>query len=361
MSMYHNAHHLKSLTNTAVVLILVISLGCFSPKSDSPGGLDNSTISYPGVSPEVGWWRDAVFYEIFVRSFADSNGDGIGDFRGLTEKLDYLNDGDSQTSNDLGVNAVWLMPVFSSPSYHGYDVVDYKAVEPDYGTLQDFDAFVQAAHDRGIRIILDYDLNHASSQHPTFISSKTRGSPDRDKFIWRDVAPTGWSRPWDGQPVWHQEGDAFYYGLFWSGMPDWNLANPEVEAMHLDNMRFWMRRGIDGFRVDAARHHFESADGVLVDQPESHALIKRLRAALATDFPYTLLVAEAWADIETVAAYYGEGDLYQLAFGFDTAGAIINSINNGLRDNLNQTILRARCYDWLLIFFSPICGKIRQC
>ena len=115
MSMHNNVHRFKALTNTAVVLILVVSLGCFSPKSDSPEGLDNSTISYPGVSPEVGWWRDAVFYEIFVRSFADSNGDGIGDFRGLTEKLDYLNDGDPQTSNDLGVNAVWLMPVFSSP------------------------------------------------------------------------------------------------------------------------------------------------------------------------------------------------------------------------------------------------------
>jgi len=270
MLVCRNFFRFKNVTIWTIVLLLISSLSCSAPNTGSSDGSDNTTFAYPGVPPEVGWWHDAVFYEIFVRSFADSNGDGIGDFRGLTEKLDYLNDGDPKTSNDLGINAVWLMPVFSSPSYHGYDVVDYKAVEPDYGSLKDFDAFVRAAHERGIRVILDYVPNHASSQHPLFVSSKNRNSPDRDKFIWRDVPPEGWNRPWDGQPVWYQAGDAYYYGLFWSGMPDWNLANPNVEAMHLDNMRFWMKRGIDGFRIDAARHFFESEDGVLVDQALEH-------------------------------------------------------------------------------------------
>jgi len=338
---YCNAHHTKVLAYWTIILTLIAGIGCSTSNTKSPEGSDKASFVYPGIPPEVGWWHDAVFYEIFVRSFADSNGDGIGDFRGLTEKLDYLNDGDPQTSNDLGINAVWLMPVFSSPSYHGYDVVDYKAVEPDYGSLEDFDAFVRAAHDRGIRVILDYVPNHASSQHPMFVSSKTKNSPDRNKFIWRDVPPEGWSRPWDGQPVWYQEGDAFYYGLFWSGMPDWNFTNPEVEAMHLDNMRFWMKRGIDGFRIDAAPYLFESEDGELSDQPETHALIKRLHAALTADFPYTLLVAEAWANIETVATYYDEGDQYQLAFGFDTHQAIIDSVNKGTSTDLNQIILNA--------------------
>jgi len=342
MLRYGNTHYTNILAYWAIILIAIAFGGCSTPNSDPPDVADNFSFVYPGTAPDEGWWRDAVFYEIFVRSFADSNGDGIGDFRGLTEKLDYLNDGDPKTSNDLAINAVWLMPVFSSPSYHGYDVGDYKAVEPDYGSLEDFDAFIRAAHDRGIRVILDYVPNHASSQHPLFISSKTQNSPDRDKFIWRDVSPD-WKQPWPGgQSVWHQEGDAFFYGLFGDGMPDWNLANPEVEAMHLDNMRFWMRRGIDGFRIDAARCFFESEDGALLDQIESHALIKRLRAALVADFPYTLLVAEVWgADTETVAAYYGEGDLYQLAFGFDTSGAIIDSVNKGLSADLNQTILKA--------------------
>jgi alpha-amylase len=273
-----------------------------------------------------GWWREATFYEIFVRSFADSDGDGIGDFRGLTAKLDVLNDGDPNTDTDLGVTGLWLMPVFASPSYHGYDVTDYRRINPDYGTEADFDAFLAAAHARGIRVILDLMINHSSSQHPWFLDARSGPDADhRDFYLWRDDDP-GWTQPWSPNPVWHPTESGYYYGLFWGGMPDLDLANPEVEAEVLAIMDHWLDRGVDGFRLDAARHYFESDDGVLVDQPEVHPFMRRLRRAVAAEHPDALFVAEVWSDVSTVAPYFGEGgDEFQLAFGFDSAGSIVNA------------------------------------
>src|SRR5713226_8296436 len=145
----------------------------------------------------AGWWRDKVFYEVFVRSFADSDGDGVGDLKGLTAHLGYLNDGDPNTSTDLGIDAVWLMPVFPSPSYHGYDVTDYRAINPRYGTLDDFDALLKAAHQRGIKVILDMVLNHSSSQHPWFVDSmQGKDAPKRYWYDWSDTDP-GWRQPWN--------------------------------------------------------------------------------------------------------------------------------------------------------------------
>ncbi|MBI5067727.1 MAG: alpha-amylase [Deltaproteobacteria bacterium] len=259
-----------------------------------------------------------------MRSFADSNGDRVGDLAGLTQKLDYLNDGDPATAGDLGVGAVWLMPIFPSPSYHGYDVTDYRSVNPVYGTLADFDAFVAAAHRRGIRVILDMVVNHSSSQHPWFALSRNPSDAKRTWYSWRDAAPTsGWLQPWagGGRAWWPLDG-AYYWGLFGSGMPDLNLASPAVEAEMLDVLRFWLARGVDGFRLDAVRHFFESADGVVVDQPETHAFLRRLRSALSPEYPGVLLVAEAWTNLETVSSYYGAGDETQLAFAFDLADAV---------------------------------------
>lgn len=287
--------------------------------------------------PNAGWWRDAVFYEIFVRSFADSDGDGIGDFKGLTEKLDYLNDGDPATNTDLGVDAVWLMPIHPSPSYHGYDVTDYTAVNPEYGTLEDFDAFIAAAKARGIKVVIDFVMNHSSREHPWFINA--RGGADASKrgwYTWRDKDP-GWTQPWGPGPVWHKAGDAYYYGLFWGGMPDLNLSNPAVEAEMIRSMRFWLDRGVAGFRVDAARHFFESADGKLSDQPEAHALMRRVRKALQESHPEAFLIGEIWTDAETVATYGGDKDEFQMAFGFDTAGALKESARDGLKAAFNQT------------------------
>ena len=166
-----------------LILVIVFALVLSACMPETPVTQPAATATQPAATPTEqvameqtpeparGWWNDIVFYEIFVRSFYDSNGDGIGDFRGIVEKLDYLNDGDPNTTTDLGISGIWLMPIFPSPSYHGYDVTDYQNVNPDYGTLQDFQDMVKACHERGIRVIIDFVVNHTSSDHPCFVSS----------------------------------------------------------------------------------------------------------------------------------------------------------------------------------------------
>ena len=187
----------------------------------TPDPLFTGTNDYP-------WWNDTVFYEIFVRSFYDSDGNGIGDLNGVIEKLDYLNDGDPTTSEDLGVTGIWLMPIMVSPSYHGYDVVDYFQVDPDYGTNEDFLRLMDEAHARGIRVIVDLVMNHTSNAHPWFLDSQNPDSDKREWYIWADENP-GYRGP-DGQVVWHNNPSGYYYGIFWSGMPDLNYENPDVTA-----------------------------------------------------------------------------------------------------------------------------------
>ncbi len=273
----------------------------------------------------TGWWKGAVVYEVFVRSFADSDGDGTGDLKGLTARLDYLNDGDPGTTTDLGVDAVWLMPIFPSPSYHGYDVADYRSVNPQYGTLGDFDAFVAAAHQRGIRVILDMVLNHSSSQHPWFLDSASGpAAAKRDWYVWSATDP-GWFRPFGSGSDWYLLNGAYYYGIFSPFMPDMNLGNPAVEAELTDAMKFWLARGVDGFRLDAVRYYFASGPLAQQDQPDTHAFLRRLRQAL----PAALLVDEAWAPATIVATYYGKGDEAQLAFSFDLAAALVSAGSTG--------------------------------
>jgi len=177
------------------------------------------------------WFEGAVFYEVFVRSFKDSDGDGIGDLNGLIEKLDTLNDGNPNTTTDLGVDALWLMPVFESPSYHGYDTLDYETIEKDYGTNADFQRLLAEAHRRGIKVIVDLVLNHTAVQHPWFVeSASSPTSPRRDWYVWSKTNP-GWGKPWDAKsPSWYLLNGEYYYGLFWSGMPDLNWKNPAVRA-----------------------------------------------------------------------------------------------------------------------------------
>ena len=313
---------------------LALACGCggSSPATTPPV---SGTIT-PNTS---GWWRDKVFYEVFVRSFADSDGDGIGDLNGLTAHLDYLNDGDPATTTDLGVDALWLMPIFKSPSDHGYDVTDYRSINPQYGTLADFDALIAAAHHRGIRVVLDMVLNHSSSQHPWFQASKQGASNEkRDWYVWRSDNP-GWTQPWGGsQQVWYSLGGSYYYAVFWSQMPDLNLANPAVEAELVATMKYWLARGVDGFRLDAVRYYLESADGGQADQPATHAFLRRIRLALQTDYPGALLVAEAWSSAQSQASYYGRGDEVQLAFSFEQADAILSSIRAGASAGLESSL-----------------------
>ncbi len=298
-----------------------------SSAAASPSAASGPSCPTPTAAPApVGWWQDRVFYETFVRSFSDSDGDGIGDLQGLTSKLDYLNDGDPDTTDDLGVTAIWLMPVDTSPSYHGYDVTDYKTVEPDYGTNEDFKALVAAAHERGIEIVVDFVINHTSVEHPWFKDSETAGSKHDDWYVWSDDDP-GIVSP-DGRQVWYAEGDRYYYGYFWEGMPDLNLRN-EVVTDELDSVaRFWVdEMGAAGFRLDAARYLVED-DATLADTPETHAWLQGFKERLQADDPEALVLGEVWDTTSNVSSYVNDGSL-DLAFDFDLASKMVGSVTQG--------------------------------
>ena len=263
------------------------------------------------------WWNDAVFYEIFVRSFADSGRDGVGDFNGIIEKLDYLNDGDPATTTDLGVTGLWLMPIHPSPSYHGYDVTDYYAVNPQYGTLQDFRRLLEEAHRRGIRVLIDLVINHSSRQHDWFQQSRSPDSPYRDWYRWLPADP--------GRAGWRASSNGAYYGYFDAGMPDLNYENPAVSAKMLDVVRFWLQDvGVDGFRVDGARYLIEEGDS-LADSAATHAWYKDFHQFYKSLNPDALVVGEAWTDT-TAAAKYVNGQEFDLVFDFDLARGFVKGV-----------------------------------
>jgi len=289
-----------------------------APSAPSAAGLLDSTDS-------PGWWRDRVFYEVFVRSFADSNGDGVGDLAGVTAHLDYLNDGDPATTTDLGVNGIWLMPVDEAASYHGYDSIDLKAVEQDYGTLADMQALVVAAHQRGIAVVTDLVLNHTSDDDPWFLDSESAGAAHRDWYVWSDADP-GYGGP-DGQSVWHPGADGFYYGVFGPDLPDLNLTNPMVTAALVDAARFWLTDvGVDGFRLDAIKHLVEQGKDQ-VNTASTHAWLRDFRAAVTSLKPSALLVGEVY-DVTAASSQYVPEDVDQV-FDFELAGATVDAIARG--------------------------------
>jgi glycosidase len=223
------------------------------------------------AAPPAGWQHGA-FMEIFVRAYQDSDGDGIGDLRGLTQRLPYL--------RELGVSGLWLMPITaSSDRDHGYATTDFRALEPQYGSMADFDAFIRAAHRQGIGVIMDYVVNHASREHPMFRQALQQGSGSRyrDWFVWQQPAPEGWDiwgkNPWYAAP----DGSSHYFGTFGPHMPDFNLRHRPVLDYHLASLRFWLDRGLDGFRLDAVPHLVENSAKDWNDQPESRRLTKRLQ------------------------------------------------------------------------------------
>jgi alpha-amylase len=280
-------------------------------------GMPEGTDGYP-------WWNDTVFYEIFMRSFYDSNGDGIGDLNGITAKLDYLNDGNPETTTDLGITGIWLMPINPSPSYHGYDVTDYYGINPDYGTMDEFKNFLNEAHIRGIRVIMDLVLNHTSNKHPWFTSSWDPSSPYHDWYIWSDTKPA-YNGP-SGQVVWHPSHGQYYYGLFWDQMPDLNYTNPAVTTEMNNVVKFWLNVGVDGFRLDAARHLIEQ--GALQENTDAtHAWYENFRPYYKSINPDAVTVGEIWDDLNAVKEYI-QGDELDLAFQFNLANAFITSAND---------------------------------
>jgi glycosidase len=282
------------------------------------------------------WAHGAVFYEVFVRSFQDSDGDGKGDLKGLISRLDLLNDGKPETTTDLGVDALWLMPVFESPSYHGYDTTNYGMIEPDYGTNTDFLRLLDEAHRRGIRVIVDLVVNHSGVGHPWFVSAAgSPASPFRDFYVWSATDP-GWKQPWGGNTgTWHRSGDSYYYGVFWSGMPDLNWRSPALREEMKRIASLWLERGVDGFRLDATRYLVEDGAGPLqADTSETHAALKDFAAHVRRVKPGALLVGENWADTRTIATYYGSpsvpgGDELPASFDFPLSERILSALAQG--------------------------------
>lgn len=268
-----------------------------------------------------------VYYELYVNSFYDTNKDGHGDLKGIIEKLDYLNDGNNHTKKDLGVDALWLMPIFPSPTYHKYDTTDYYNVDPQYGTLEDFRNMTSEAHKRGVKVILDLALNHTSNQHPWFQAAvKDKNSPYRDYYIWADEnTDLNEKGPW-GQQLWYEthpgSGD-YYYALFIDFMPDLNLDNPKVHEEAKKIGKFWLDQGADGFRLDAAMHLYSD------DIPKNVDFWNEWRQSLREVNPDVYTIGEIWDRPNMIAPYLQGLDS---AFNFDLSEKIINAVQSG-QDN----------------------------
>jgi alpha-glucosidase len=273
------------------------------------------------------WWRNGIFYQIYPRSFQDSDGDGVGDLTGIIHRLPYL--------LTLGVDAIWLSPIFTSPmADFGYDIADYTGIDPLFGTMDDFDALVKAAHDSGLKVILDLVPNHTSDQHPWFLEARrSRGDPRRDWYIWRDGRPDGgppnnWLSEFGGSAWAYDEAtDQYYYHAFLAQQPDLNWRNPAVRSAIFDVMRFWLRQGVDGFRVDVLWHLIKDAEfrdnppnpgyregrppheriltRYSADQPEVHEVVAEMRGVL-DEFGDRVLIGEIYLPTERLVAYYGK-------------------------------------------------------
>lgn len=296
----------RAVKHSATLLALTVGCALAAPIDLSPvPAIDSRSQLAPG-------WQHGAFIEIFVRGYQDSNGDGIGDLRGLTQRLDYL--------KDLGVKGIWLMPITASADHdHGYATTDFRAIEPAYGSLADFDELLKQAHQRGIGVIIDYVVNHSAKEHPLFEQSTLgRDNPYRDWYVWQDLAPVGWNI-WGKNP-WFTTPNGAYYGTFGPHMPDFNLRNQAVVDYHMSSLRFWLNRGLDGFRLDAVPHLIENDAAHWNDQPESRRLTGEF-AALIRSYPGRHVVCEATANPKVYAA----PDICGSAFAFGHEGNIIKA------------------------------------
>ncbi len=284
------------------------------------------------------WYKDAIFYELHVRAFYDSNADGIGDLPGLTEKLDYL-----QT---LGVNCLWLLPIYPSPRKDdGYDIADYYNIDPAYGTMQDFENFIHAAHQRGLRVIMDLVLNHTSDQHPWFQAARaSKDSPYRDYYVWSDTdqkyadariifldtEPSNWT--------WDEQAGQYYWHRFYASQPDLNYDNPAVRQEMLRVADFWLQKGIDGFRADAVPYLIEREGSNCENLPETHDYLKQLRAHIDEGYPGRILLCEANQSPQDVRPYFGEGDEFHMGFHFPLMPRIYMSLQKETIRDLQEIL-----------------------
>jgi maltose alpha-D-glucosyltransferase/alpha-amylase len=292
------------------------------------------------MTNNIPWYKNAIFYEVYVRAYSDSNGDGHGDLRGLTNKLDYL--------KDLGVDCLWLLPIFPSPlKDDGYDIADYYHVLPTYGELNDFKQLVEAAHSRGMRVITDLVLNHTSDQHPWFQAARSSPtSPYRDYYVWSDsdqkyaetriifldTEKSNWT--------WDETAGQFFWHRFYSSQPDLNYDNPAVQAEMLRVMQFWLDLGVDGFRADAVPYLFEREGTNCENLPETHAYIKELRRFMDEHYPGRIMLAEANQWPEDVRQYFGDGDEFHMGFHFPVMPRLYMALKKGDRSAIKWILER---------------------
>jgi maltose alpha-D-glucosyltransferase / alpha-amylase len=271
----------------------------------------------PGSAGDPLWYQDAIIYELHVRAFADGNNDGVGDFPGLMQKLDYL--------QDLGVTCLWLLPFFPSPlKDDGYDISDYLDVHPSYGTLQDFKAFLNAAHDRDLQVMIELVMNHTSDQHPWFQAARhaPAGSPERDYYVWSDTdekyrdARIIFTDTEKSNWTWDPVAKAYFWHRFFSHQPDLNYDHPQVVDEMLKVLRFWLDLGVDALRVDAIPYLFERDGTSCENLPETHVLVKHFRAEMDRDYSNRAMLAEANQWPSDVRPYFGDGDECNMAFHF---------------------------------------------
>lgn len=283
------------------------------------------------------WWQTGIIYQIYPRSFLDSDGNGIGDLKGIIEKLDYLNDG---TENSLGIDAIWLSPIYESPMKdHGYDISDFRAIDPIFGKDEDFDGLIEAVHKRGMKIIMDLVVNHTSNQHPWFIeSSSTLNNPKRDWYIWKDRIINNWFSEFSLRSSWNLDTNTntYYYGFFTKEQPELNWRNTEVRKCIYDIIRYWFQRGVDGFRLDVVNYYIKDdqfrnnpwqlkikppeLQNHIYDRnrPEIYEILKEFRK-IADTYPDKMLIGEVYtSDANLAVSYQGNGmDMLHMAYNFD--------------------------------------------
>nr|MDE5899502.1 hypothetical protein [Treponemataceae bacterium] len=312
---------------------------CGDPEYVSPHNVSAAAAENQSEGLSDGWWRNSAFYHIWVKSFADSDGDGCGDFKGIEKNLDYI-------QNSVGCDAIWLSPIVdcsgksraADMNMHGYDAIDYYAVNDCFGTEADLVSLINACHARGMKIIFDFVPNHTSPEHPWFKASAAGRAGKRRWYLW-----SGKKLRWDpmgSTDSWHQYGTAYYYGAFWSGMlPDLNFRNYEVREEMKNVARWWLNKGFDGFRVDAVRYLVED-DGVYVDTAETHRWFQELLADVLDVYESPkFMVSESWIEGSRSAldAYFGGGTEFQMVFDFEQGRPCISSVQNG-RDLTASTL-----------------------
>ncbi|HOV14835.1 MAG TPA: alpha-amylase family glycosyl hydrolase, partial [Spirochaetota bacterium] len=302
--------------------------------------IEPSCDSKLSLSNKKEWYKEAIFYHIWVKGFSDSDGDGIGDIKGIINKLDYLNDGKSETTNDLNIDAIWLSPIFEcsykGSNMHGYDTTDFYKINPLFGTESDIENLLTEAHKRGIKVIFDFVPNHISSSHAWFVNAKN-GLDKKEWFIWDKEPSTEWEAAWGGgnwRNVWAASSNGeYYYAAFSNSMPDINFANIDARSEIIKVLIYWLNKGFDGTRLDAIRYVFEDGPKKQADVKNTHLYLKELRKIVDKydDLGSSkMMVGEVWTETEIIKDYYGNGkDELNMCFDFPFANIVYSAISSG--------------------------------